>query len=80
MIKKQTEEPSEYGPSCGPLFVVLRDAVKAYPVHNSRFIEFVVELQDILFPGGTFKDQMYKMGQDLTEFEFSRTPPSPFLS
>lgn len=77
MIKEQTEEPNEYGPSCGILFVVLRDAVKVYPAHNGRFVEFIVELQDISFPGGTFKDQMYKMGQDLTEFEFGRTSPFP---
>lgn len=63
MIKEQTEEPNEYGPSCGILFVVLRDAVKVYPAHNGRFVEFIVELQDISFPGGTFKDQMYKMAK-----------------
>ncbi|OJJ86593.1 uncharacterized protein ASPGLDRAFT_80553 [Aspergillus glaucus CBS 516.65] len=66
--------------SCGILFVVLRDAVKVYPAHNGRFVEFIVELQDISFPGGTFKDQMYKMGQDLTEFEFGQIETSPFDS
>lgn len=80
MIKEQTEEPSECGPNCSTLFAVLRDAVKTYPAHNDRFVKFIVELQDISFPGGTFKDQMYKMGQDLTEFEFDRTSlPSQFL-
>lgn len=75
IIKEQTEEPDVHGPSYDPLFVALRDAAKAYPSHNDRFVEFVVELQDNSFLGGMFRDQVYKMGQDPTESEFGRKCP-----